>query len=216
MCTYRRCMSSTTTAGKFRLSGRSWSWCSGWKGRSWKTMHNAFNQGSPSIHICSLQHSSDSVQRWLSADFKRLPSFFQSWSLLLTFGKYCASCIWHHVSHVHTQYIYIDHPCLPCIPCIRTNKREVPEALQLVAGWTRSLRLLPKMGTIPFFGDTTAVGRVTALLLFITTPKKCTEALVALPARVIRNNPERCFGWLTVYPICCLVGGCILISKWRS
>ena len=110
MCTYRRCMSSTTTAGKFRLSGRSWSWCSGWKGRSWKTMHNAFNQGSPSIHICSLQHSSDSVHRWLSADFKRLPSFFQSWSLLLTFGKYCASCIWHHVSHVHTHNIYIDHP----------------------------------------------------------------------------------------------------------
>ena len=107
MCTYRRCMSSTTTAGKFRLSGRSWSWCSGWKGRSWKTMHNAFNQGSPSIHICSLQHSSDSVHRWLSADFKRLPSFFQSWSLLLTFGKYCASCIWHHVSHVHTHNIYI-------------------------------------------------------------------------------------------------------------
>ena len=139
-------------------------------------MHNAFNQGFPSIHICSLQHSSDSVHRWLSADFKRLPSFFQSWSLLLTCGKYCASCIWHHdhhVSHVHTHIKkYIDHPCLPCIPCIRTNKREVPEALQLVAGWTCSLRLLPKMGTIPFFGDTTAVGRVTALLLFIATPKK--------------------------------------------
>ena len=92
--------------GSFSSGRTSWSWCSGWTGRSWKTMHNAFNQGFPSIHICSLQHSSDSVHRWLSADFKRLPSFFQSWSLLLTCGKYCASCIWHHdhhVSHVHTH-----------------------------------------------------------------------------------------------------------------
>ena len=63
MCTYRRCMSSTTTAGKC-LTGADVVELRLRLNRSkLKDDAQCIHQGFPSIHICSLQHSSDSVHR---------------------------------------------------------------------------------------------------------------------------------------------------------